>query len=372
MASLLALDFPLGPDLEVALRRCVEARQPFCVLDQRVSPARRTRDLEALGATSVVDGDGIARDIKGGSPVDDEIGLVMLTSGSSGSPKAVELTWNALGASATLTQETLRGERAPVWYPCLPANHIGGLAVVLRAIFSDARLLWGDPQEISQAPRNGATHVALVRAQLFRHDVRGFDAVLLGGARPPGELAENVIATWGMTETGSGVVYNGRALRDVDVTAVEGQVCVKSPTLFRSYRHASRPRITGPDGSHDWFPTGDAGDVVDGVLRVRGRLGFVINTGGEKVWPEELESVLTTVEGVRDVAVTSVADDQWGERLIALVVSDDATLDAALRDAASSIIGPWAKPRDIRYVTSIPRTANGKIRRGELHDLLVG
>jgi O-succinylbenzoic acid--CoA ligase len=355
----------------VALRRCVEAHQPFCVLDQRVSPARRAHELAALGATKIIDAGG-PRDLGAGSEVDADVGLVMLTSGSSGSPKAVELTWDALAASAELTQENLRGAQPPVWYPCLPANHIGGLAVVLRAIFADARLLWGDPRDISQAAKRGATHVALVRAQLYRHDVSGFDVVLLGGARPPGDLAANVITTWGMTETGSGVVYNGRALRGVDVTALEGQICVKSPTLFRSYRHAPRPRILGADGSPDWFPTGDAGEVVDGVLRVRGRLDFVINTGGEKVWPEELEAALASVDGVSDVAVTSRDDPEWGERVIALVVSDQRSLETALRDVATQAIGPWAQPREIRYVAAIPRTANGKVRRGHLNELLEG
>jgi len=369
VASLLALDFPLGPDLETALRRCVDAGQAFCVLDQRVSPARRAEELHALGASRVVDAQ-LMSNLDTGLDVDDEIGLVMLTSGSSGMPKAVELTWGALRASATLTQESLRGESPPVWYPCLPANHIGGLAVLLRAILGDARLLWGDPQDISNAAKNGATHVALVRSQLYKHDVSGFDVVLLGGTRPPGRLADNVIATWGMTETGSGVIYNGRPLRGVNVASIDGQLCVTSPTLFRSYRRSPRPRIVGPDGDDEWFPTGDAGDVIDGAVKVRGRLGYVINSGGEKVWPDDLEAVLSAVPGVIDVAVTSVEDDEWGDRIIALIVSDDVSLDEQLHDAAVNGIGPWAKPKEIRYVQAIPRTSNGKIRRGDLDELL--
>ncbi len=365
MASLIALDFALGPDLEYALRDCAEGGRAVCVLDQRVSAARRAEDLAALGATHLRDRFGVSA-LEGGREVDDEVGLVMLTSGSSGAPKAVEHTWSSLQASARITQESLVRATQPVWYPCLPANHIGGLAVILRAIWGGARLLWGDPEDISSAPRHGATHVALVRAQLARHDVRGFDAVLLGGARPPGELAENVIATWGMTETGSGVVYNGRPLRDVEVHAVDGQICVRSPTLFRSYRDAARPRITGPDGLDDWFPTGDAGEVNDGLVRVRGRLGYVINTGGEKVWPEDLEAVLATVDGVRDVAVTAEDDPEWGQRIIALVVSPQGARDDEIRRVAEERIGPWAKPKEVRYVDEIPRTTNGKVRRGAL------
>lgn len=365
MASLVALDFPLGPDLEHALRDCVQASQAFCVLDQRVSKDRQRDQVRTLGATHLRDETGV-QVFEEGVSVDDEIGLVMLTSGSSGTPKAVELSWGALGASAQLTQESLRGAVAPVWYPCLPANHIGGLAVLLRAILSDAQLQWGGTDDISSATARGATHVALVRAQLLRHDVSGFATVLLGGARPPGDLPDNVIATWGMTETGSGVVYNGRPLRYVEIASVDGQICVKSPTLFRSYRDAPRPRIAGPDGADDWFPTGDAGEVVDGVVRVRGRLGYVINTGGEKVWPDDLEAVISSVAGVHDVAITSVDDQEWGQRIVALVVSNETNLDPEILSTSAERIGPWAKPKEIRYVESIPRTPNGKIRRDAL------
>jgi O-succinylbenzoic acid--CoA ligase len=368
VTSLFALDFGLGRDLERALRTTIDSGDAFCVLDQRLSPRRRQEHLEALGATHLVDAQG-RTPLANGRPVDADIGLVMMTSGSSGEPKAVELSWAALRASAELTQATLRGTSAPVWFPCLPACHIGGLAVILRAILSDATLLWGDPDDLAGASAKGATHVSVVRAQLRRHDLSGFAKVLLGGAKPPEATPDNVIATWGMTETGSGVVYDGVALPGVAVASVDGQICVRSPTLFRSYRTSPRPRITGPDGHNDWFPTGDGGDVLDGRVSVRGRLGYVINTGGEKLWPEELENALITVVGVRDVAVTGVEDLEWGQRVVALVVSDGTNIDEQLRAMADERIGPWAKPKEIRYVAAIPRTSNGKVRRAELEHL---
>ena len=102
MTSLLALDFELGPDLERAIREAVDAGVAFCVLDRRTSPRRRREEIERLGATALRDVDG-QRNLEGGTPVDDEIGAVVLTSGSGGEPKAVELTWAALRASAELT-----------------------------------------------------------------------------------------------------------------------------------------------------------------------------------------------------------------------------------------------------------------------------
>jgi o-succinylbenzoate---CoA ligase len=362
--SLLALDLPLGPSLETALRDCVQRREAFCVLDQRLSARRRDEELSSLAATSVLDESG--RHLRPeGRAVDDEIGLVMLTSGSSGEPKAAELTWDSLIVSADLTQSTLRGESPPVWFACLPANHIGGLAVLLRAVLSDATLLWTGDDDVERASKEGATHVSLVRTQLARFDVSSYYRVLLGGARPPAERPANVIATWGMTETGSGVVYDGIPLPGVEFMALDGELCVRTPTLFRSYRNAPRPAVVGPDG-RSWFPTGDAGDIVDGRIRVHGRLGFVINTGGEKVWPEDLEAIFSSVDGVRDVAVTGVDDPEWGQRVVAFVVSDNMAMDDELRDVAGARLGPWAKPKEIRYVVAIPRTANGKIRRADL------
>ena len=255
MSSLLALDFELGPELEHAIRDAVDASTAFCVLDRRTSPRRRVEELTRLGATAVRDKDG-QQHLAGATPVDDEIGLVMLTSGSSGEPKAVELTWSALRASAELTQSTLRGDAPPVWFPCLPPCHIGGLAVLLRAVFSDATLYWGDGEDLEAAAAHGATHVSIVRTQLARHDVRGFHSVLLGGARPPADRPANVIATWGMTETGSGVVYNGVALPGVDVASVDGEICVRTPTLFRSYRDAPKPLVRRSRRSRRLVPHG--------------------------------------------------------------------------------------------------------------------
>ena len=365
---MLALDFALGPELEGAIRDRVMHSEAFCVLDQRLSPRRRHETLDLLGATAIIDSDG-RHPREGGRSVEDDTGLVMLTSGSSADPKAAQLTWDALRASADMTQAALRTSGAPVWFPCLSASHIGGLAVLLRAILSDGALVWDDAAHIESAPARGATHVAVVRTQLVRHDLSAYDTVLLGGARPPSQLGDNVVTTWGMTETGSGIVYDGCALAGVDVAEQGGELIVRSPTLFTSYRDGTRPRVTGPDGLDDWFPTGDAGHVDNGRVSVRGRLGYVINTGGEKLWPEDLEAILATLAGVRDVAVTSVEDPEWGQHIVALIVSDDSALDEAISAIANERIGPWAKPKEIRHVAAIPRTSNGKIKRNELTTL---
>jgi acyl-coenzyme A synthetase/AMP-(fatty) acid ligase len=101
-------------------------------------------------------------------------------------------------------------------------------------------------------------------------------------------------------------------------------------------------------------------------------MGHVITTGGEKVWPEDLERVLTGVPGVRDVAVVGVADDEWGQRVVALVVArgSTATLHRQCRDVAVAAIGPWAAPKQLVRVSAIPRTDSGKVRRDALAALV--
>ena len=368
MARLVALDLALGPALEASLRACVERGDAVCVLDRRLSPRARDREIAALAPTHLVD-EGGARPLGGGRGVEGDVGAVVRTSGSSGDPKVAELSWSALRASARITSEALGRGRAATWFPCLPACHVGGLAVLLRSVLAGAGLAWGDSSDPGSGPGLGATHVAVVRAQLSRADLSGYDVVLLGGGRPPADRPSNAVATWGMTETGSGVVYDGRPLPGVDVAAADGELLVRSPTLFTRYRDAERPRVLGPDGRDDWFPTGDAGEVVDGVVRVFGRLESVIVTGGEKVWPEDLEAVVARLPGVRDVAVTGVHDPEWGERVVCVVVGDTDGLDDAIRAAADEAIGPWAKPKEIRHVAAIPRTPTGKVARRSLAEL---
>ncbi len=360
MKALVALDYEPSERLLRAIERCESRGEAFAVLDRRVSLTRRQRELEWLGATHL-ESDGERQVLTAGREVEDDVALVMLTSGSSGTPKAVEHTWEGLRASARLTTSRLATSTTPVWYATLPPNHIGGLAVLLRHLLAGSGVLFGPPEEIPIAPSRGATHVAVVRAHLRRFDLSPYDVVLLGGSRPPGDLAPNVITTWGMTETGSGVVYDRRPLEEVELLVVRDELCVRSPTLARGYRHAPLPTYVD-DAGRSWFRTGDGATIENGELHVLGRLDYVINTGGEKVWPEALESLLSSLEGVQDCAVVGVSDPEWGERVEALVVSPH-SLDDKIRSRAEEFLGPWAKPKRVTYVDAIPRTANGKVDR---------
>jgi len=366
VAKLVAIDLELSPALYESVVRLVESQTALCVVDQRTSPDLKAKQLQILGATHLLTSEGEVA-LSAGSEVDPSVGVVMLTSGSSGDPKAVELSWEALEASARITSAALAVDAPSLWVPALPANHIGGLAVLLRSALGYANLLWAS--DISTAPEQGATHISIVQAQALRSDLSRYERVLIGGAKPPANLSPNMIATWGMTETGSGIVYDGAALPEVEVVAVDGELLVRSPTLFTRYRTSERPHALGPDGRADWFPTGDAGSLHDGVVNVFGRLGSVINTGGEKVWPEQLEVLLRDYPGVIEIGITSVDDAKWGQAIVAVVVVERPIILEELSAFAEAQLGPWAKPKHLVLVDGLPRTANGKIRRRALADV---
>jgi O-succinylbenzoic acid--CoA ligase len=333
----------------------------------------------------VVTPDGEHRARAGGLPVEEGDALVIATSGSSGQPKGVVLTHDALLASARATSERLGIDPARhTWLSCLPLAHVGGLSVITRALLTGTPLtvLPGfDAETVEGLGRSGeVTHVSLVVAALLRVDPAVFTGILLGGSRPPRHLPDNVVVTYGMTETGSGVIYDGVPLDEVEVAIAhfddqgssgsdEGEILLRAPMLMRSYRDGRTGRVVGPDGTRTWFATGDAGSLTEaGTLSVAGRMAEVITTGGEKVWPDEVERVLATHHNVAEVAVWKRADPEWGERVVAWVVPRDASPRAEdLKELVAGTIAPWAAPKEVVLVDELPRTASGKVRRADLH-----
>jgi len=364
MANLVALEMPIGESLVDFIKTCADSHEAFTILDPSLSGPRRSELLDILRPTHLIDASG-RRQAVDGDPVEAGDGAVVLTSGSAGRPKAAVLTWDALEASATLTTRTLARDGEQRWLAAIPPTHIGGLAVILRAVLADASLLFD--ASIESGPALGATHVSVVRTQLVRYDTSSYRCVLLGGGPPPPTIPPNVTTTWGMTETGSGVLYDRQPLNGVEFAVVDGELLIKSPTLFRTYRDRPRPEVSA-QGSKGWFPTGDGATLIDGHLQVQGRLANVINSGGEKIWPEDLEELFRDIEGLTDVAIVGRDDAEWGQRVTVVAVSDrkESDLLADCRGLARERFGPWAQPKAIELVAAIPRTSNGKIARGLL------
>src|ERR1700722_5605565 len=352
----------------------------FAVLPVHLGLAAPERDrlLERAQPTVIVDAHG-ARRVEG-TPVDPEIALVIATSGTSGNPPLAELPHSAVDAAIRASASVLHAGAADRWLACLPLAHIGGMLVVYR------HLLLGAPLSFRSRLTSGvvaalpdARFTSIVPTQLTRlldaaSNLRHFRAMLVGGAGMDGALRERAVAagvpavqTYGMTETCGGVVYEGRPLPGVAVRASgDGELLISGPTLMRGYRLDPAATAAAFD-AEGWLRTGDGGEIdADGTLRVRGKLKDVIVSGGEKIWPAEVEAALAGHPDVAAVVVSAGADREWGQRVVARVVprkhGAPPSLES-LRSHASATIARHKLPRELILVENLDRTALGKLRR---------
>jgi o-succinylbenzoate---CoA ligase len=365
--QLVALDLPGGPAFVEALTGVWERGDAALPVDQRLPAAAKATLLTDLAATIVRDVNGDEHRLPGGRPVDDGDALVVATSGSTGAPKGVVLTHDAVAASAAATSSRIGVSDDDHWLACLPLSHVGGLAVVTRALATGTRLTVHPHFDAAAVDTSGATLVSLVATALRRIAAGRFRVIVLGGAAPPDRLPANVRTTWGMTETGSGVVYDGKPLDGVEVRlAADGEILVGGPTLLRAYRRADTDVDPLREG---WFATDDLGRwLPDGRLHVEGRRSDLIISGGENVWPEPVERAIRLHPRVADVAVAGTPDPEWGQLVTAYVVPsgrDAPTLDE-LRRAVGETLPGYCAPRVLHLVAAIPRTPLGKPRRAQL------
>ncbi len=367
MAELVALTGPAGPEWVSRLQQVWDAGDAALPVDLRLPEPARQRLLEVLAPTAIVEPDGQRITRPNGREVEPGDALVMPTSGTTGDPKGVVLTHRAIEASARATSAHLGIDPARHrWLACLPLSHVGGLSVVTRALVTGTPFevhSGFDPAQVAEAARRGATHVSLVATALGRIEPSLFETIVLGGAAPPPDRPSNCVTTYGMTETGSGVVYDGFALPGVEVRVIGGEIQVRGPMLLRAYRDGTVP--LDPEG---WLPTGDRGelDAATGRLTVHGRAGDLIITGGENVWPTPIEQVLVRHPGVTEVAVVGRSDPEWGQRVVAVVVPADVSRPPSLDELRSLVkdsLPAYCAPRQIELVDHLPRTALGKIIR---------
>ena len=351
MPRLDVLELPGGPAFVDALRRSWDAGNAVLPLDPRLPrPA-----AEAL-----------LRELRADDAVEDGDALVVATSGSTGAPKGVVLTHDALSASAAAGNGRLGVDPArDRWLACLPLSHMGGLGVITKALLTGTPLtaLPGfDADAVTAAVHAGATLTTLVPTAYARIDPTPWRWIVLGGAPVPGGTPANVTQSYGLTETGGGVVYDGVPFDGIEVLVDgDGQIFLRGPMLLRCYRDGTDPKTA--DG---WLPTGDAGYIDDqGRLHVNGRLSDLIITGGENVWPAAVERVVRTQPAVVECAVAGRPDPEWGERVVAWVIPADPgappTLDA-VRAHVKEHLPAFCAPREVVVVEELPRTHSGKVR----------
>ncbi|RDI66440.1 o-succinylbenzoate--CoA ligase [Nocardia pseudobrasiliensis] len=330
--------------------------------------------------------------LRPGEPIEDEVALVVTTSGTTGIPKGAMLTHDALRASGEATHERLGGPGQ--WLLALPTHHIAGIQVLLRSILagtepavldvSDGFLPSGLASAVAgmTGPRR---YTSLVPTQLIKTldepagvaALAALDAVLVGGAATPAPVLErarlagvNVVRTYGMSETCGGCVYDGIPLAGGEVRIEDGRVLLGGAMLAKGYRGLpDHPAFAEPG----WFRTDDAGILEDGRLRITGRLDEAIMTGGLLVIPQVVEAVLATHPSVSEVVVLGLPDDRLGQRVAVAVVPTPGTVPTLdeLRDHVNAELDAIAAPRELAIIDEIPMRGPGKPDRIRLRDLLI-
>jgi len=325
------------------------------------------------------------------------LATILLTSGSSWTPKAVPLTLGNHAASAGAIAERLGTATSDRWLLCLPLEHIGGLAILFRSVLAGAATVLmrrfdaaGFNEQLNDQRITLTSLVPnMLDAVMQSGDVpapSGLRGVFIGGAPAAPELLESarsagwpVLPTWGMTEAGSQLATPSPAtaaamrfsahspvalppLSGVEVrTASSGALQVRGPMLFSGYLDDT---AAGPD-AEGWFTTGDRGIVeADGSIQIAGRIDNVIISGGINVSLESVARRLRDCPLIEDAATVGVEDPRWGQRVAAaVVVADPESANAragALEDWSRRHLPPAERPARWRFVDRIPTSSTGK------------
>lgn len=321
---------------------------------------------------------------------------IVFTSGSSGRPKAVRLTWNNHLWSAIATAANLGLRADDRWLCCLPLNHVGGLSILLRsAVFGHTVELHSrfDPLAANEAIERGTTIISVVANMLQRMlDARAdrpypatLRAVLAGGGPLPRALLERcraarvpILPTYGLTETASQVVTAsptappigaGRPLPFVELQiagkgklpappGVAGEILVRGPMVGPGPIGTRRRR---PD---DWLHTRDCGWIDEhGNLHVLGRMDETVISGGENIHPGEVERVLERHPAVLEAFAAGVDDSRWGQVIHAAVRVRAAIGEDELLGHCRKHLAGFKIPRRVCIISEFPRTPAGKIAR---------
>jgi len=298
---------------------------------------------------------------------DDPAPLVVETSGSTGQPKRVVLSRSAMRASADATHARIGGPGQ--WLLRLPPTYVAGLQVLFRSVRAGT-----EPVEEASAMTGERRYLAVVPTQLTRllesdpGEVSSFDTVLVGGARLDPRLrarAEDagarVVATYGMSETCGGCIYDGVPLEGVRVgVGGDGRVRIGGPVLFEGYDGA--PDLTAEALTDGWFVTQDLGRLAhDGRLEVLGRVDDVVVSGGVNVPAPAVAARLREHPRVREVEVVGVPDEEWGQEVVA-VVAGEVGLAELRAWVAERHPRTWAPRRSVS-VDALPLLPNGKVDR---------
>jgi O-succinylbenzoic acid--CoA ligase len=365
-----AIALPPGIPFAEALHGCLLLGAAAMPVDLRL--AERERAALLASAAAVIDGppEVGAGAVSPFAAAEDDVALVVHTSGTTGAPRPVELSFGNVQANALGSAVALGLDREERWLCPLPLSHVGGLMVLLRsAIYATTAVIDG-------VERLGdVTLASLVPTQLARLIDAGerpgprLRAVLLGGAAADRALLERardagwpVAPTYGLTQACSQVTVGevgdtetcGRPLPGLHVAvAGDGEILVEGPTV----------------AGGGTLRTGDLGRLDDrGRLVVVGRKADTIVSGGENVAPAEVEAVLREHPAVADAGVFARPHAEWGEAVTARVVlrAGAAATEDELRAWAAGRLARFKVPKAVELADALPRTGSGKLLRREL------
>lgn len=369
------------------------------IVNARLTDNEVRSQLSAVGAVAAFDGVGGLPAPAAAGPPDPTIDLdpardhsILFTSGSTGDPKAVRLTWGNLEASAAASAELLSHDETDRWYSALPVYHVGGLSVLIRAARQRSAVYLEPTFDAARAASllvDGSATIGSVVSSMLRSILevdpgpyRGVRALLVGGGSTPLELLTRaieaglpVLPTYGMTETASQIatrpladaLHPGLSAAPVPGADIRigatGVIEVAGPMVSPGY-------LGEPDRAVPWLRTSDIGSISDGRLTVLGRADDVIVSGGENVHPVEIERVLAEVEGVVDVVVVGAPHPRWGEEVVAVVEGDVAP--GALERHARYHLAGYKIPKRWVLVGSMPRLSIGKPDRRAVRAIAAG
>ena len=343
--------------------------------------------------------------------VADEINLnetftMMFTSGTTGQPKMVVHTygnhwWSAIGSVLNLGLEP-----QDKWLLTLPIFHVGGLSILMRGVIYGIEVYLMehyDADAFYQALHEKKITIASIVTVMLQDLLsRLEDAVLpeqvrcllLGGGSVPEILLNQVkkkqlpsFQSYGMTETSSQIVTlsaenaltkigsAGKPLFPAEIKIMDkdlkgiGEIVVKGPMVINGYYN--NPTANEKAFKDDWFKTGDLGYIDDdGFLFVVERRNDLIISGGENIYPREIENVLLEMENIEDAAVAGVPNERWGQVPVAFVVirNEQVVSKEAIMEYLSRKLAAYKLPKDIRFMKELPRNASNKVMRHKLKE----
>lgn len=309
--------------------------------------------------------------------LDDEvpshIGFIVESSGSTGEPKRIALSVEALLASANASAARIGSGQ---WLLALPTNFIAGINVLVRSVVADTQpvllntqvpftaeafvrgaALMSEDRYTSLVPHQLSKLLAAAREDAFVFsELRKFKTILVGGQQPNWAdvlelrtMGVNVVVSYGMTETSGGCVYDGVPLDGVQLEIVDDRIAISGPVLA--------------EGLGSRFVTNDLGQLVDGRLEVIGRVDRVIVSGGLKVSLDRVEEAALALGDVAEVCAVAL-DTQWGQSVGIAYVGKERTF-AELAELTVA-----AKPYRVIQLDQIPRLSSGKPDLVEVKRLL--